>query len=476
MGGTPSSIDLAHSSSASAPASRRRWFNRRGTVELAWVLLVIAIAGALSMARYEDPRRIASSGDSYWYMRQAQVFAGTDLATASARSSFQVCRDINRSAKERRMPRACRNGYPQQGVSPRYIAIFDSRPGYPLFAAPFVKILGVWQGMAVATLIIAVGVGLLTYLAVWLAFGMRLVSVIAAALIYALPTGFWITRMLADGAMLAGCLAVLIGAMLLWRNRYSGVPIALAGFAWTFATKSANGVAMALVLVTASALALLTRFPNRRGALLAGGLGLATLAGWFAVSAALKLPSLNEAIQDYVTTHFIRPDTPEPYTWLWERNLLWWPTRFEHWYVNPLPQIAVIAATLIFVTRTRHLTFLWLGTGLSGLALLAAKPVDSEYERLMLPVWFLVAAAIGYAVVAALPARWSGGGSGAEEATRPVDRPPSPLPDGPDRPGRPAPGADSDAPAARDDQDRGAAPADPDPNPNDRDLSRASTA
>ncbi|MFY1693659.1 hypothetical protein [Plantactinospora sp. WMMB782] len=474
MGGTPNSIDLAHSSSASPPASRRRWFNRRGTVELAWVLLVIAIAGALCMARYEDPRRIASSGDSYWYMRQAQVFAGTDLATASARSSFQVCRDINRSAKERGMAQACRDGYPQQGISPRYIAIFDSRPGYPLFAAPFVKVLGVWQGMVVATLIIAVGVGLLTYLAVWLAFGMRLVGLIATALVYALPTGFWITRMLADGAMLAGCLAVLIGAMLLWRNRYSGLPIALAGFAWTFATKSANGVAMALVLVTASVLALLTRFPNRRGALFAGGLGLATLVGWSAVSSALELPSLTEAIQDYATTHFTRPDTPEPYTWLWERNLQWWPGRFEQWFVEPLPQIAVIAATLIFATRTRHLAFLWLGTGLSGLALMVAKPVDSEYERLMLPVWFLVAAAVGYAVVVALPARWSGGGSGAEAATRPVDRPPSPVSSEPDRPGRPAP--DSGTPAGRGDQDRSAAPADPDPQPTDRDLSRASTA
>ncbi|MEN3611082.1 hypothetical protein AAH979_16180 [Plantactinospora sp. ZYX-F-223] len=408
------------------------------------MLLVLVIASALCMARYEDPRRIASSGDSYWYMRQAQIFAGADPATASAQASFQVCRDINRSAKERRMPRACRNGYPQAGISPRYIAIFDSRPGYPLFAVPFVKILGLWQGMAAATLIIAVGVGLLTYLAVWLAFGIRLVSVIAAAMVYTLPTGFWITRMLADGAMMVGCLAVLIGAMLLWRNRFSGIPIALAGFAWTFSTKSANGVAMALVLLAASLGALLTRFPNRRGALLTGGLGLATLVGWFALSAALKLPSLSEAIQDYATTHYIRPDTPEPYTWLWERNLLWWPGALEHMIVSPLPLIAVIIATLIFVIRTRHLTFLWLGTGLSGLAMLVAKPVDSEVERLMIPVWILVSAALGYAIVAALPAGWSGR-PGTEGAARPVDRPPSPTPSRPDQPGRPAPGAGTEA-------------------------------
>ncbi|MEE6311761.1 hypothetical protein V1634_33535 [Plantactinospora veratri] len=404
---------------------------------------MIAIAGALCMARYEDPRRIASSGDSYWYMRQAQIFAGTDPATASARSSFQVCRDINRSAKDQNMRPVCRNGYPQQGISPRYTAIFDSRPGYPLFATPFVKIFGVWQGMAIATLIIAVGVGLLSYLAVWLAFGIRLVGVAAAALVYLLPTGYWITRMLADGAMLAGCLAVLIGAMLLWRNRFSGLPIALAGFGWTFVTKSANGVAMALVLLAASGCALLTRFPNRRGALFTGGLGLATLLGWFAVSAALKLPSLTEAIQDYATNHFSVPDTPEPYTWLWEKNLEWWPGTLQHMVLSPLPLIAVVLATLIFATRTRHLSFLWLGTGLTGLAMLAAKPVDTEYERLMVPVWFPVAAALGYAIVAALPARWSGRPT-AEGVALPTQRP-APPPAGPAGPGRPV-GDESAAP------------------------------
>ncbi|GIG92886.1 ArnT family glycosyltransferase [Plantactinospora endophytica] len=435
MGGTPNTTNPAHHFPASPPTSRRRWFKRRPLVELTWLLLVVAIAGGLTMARFEDPRRFASSGDSYWYMRQAQIFAGTDPATASKRSSFQVCRDINRSAKDQNMRPLCRNGYPQQGISPRYIAIFDSRPGYPLFAAPFVKVFGVWPGMVLATLIIAVGVGLLTYLAVWLAFGIRLVGVAAAAMVYLLPTGYWMTRMLADGAMLAGCLTVLIGAMLLWRHRFSGLPIAVAGFVWTFLSKSANGVAMALVLVAASIAALATRFPNRRGAVLTGGLGLVTLVGWSAVSKALALPSLTEAIQDYATNHFTNPDHPEPLVWLWEKNLDWWPGTLAHMVLSPLPLIAVLITTLIFATRTRHLTFLWVGAGLTGLTLLAAKPVDEEYDRLMAPVWLAVAAALGYAIVAALPAHWSGRPT--TDGTLPWNGP-SPAPLRPGYAGQPA--------------------------------------
>lgn len=420
----------SRNSTANSPASRRRWFSRRTITKLAWAFLVIAIAAALSLARYEDPRRIASSGDSFWYMRQAQIFAGTDPATASTRASRQVCRDINRSAREQQIDRTCRDGYPQRGVSPRYIAIFGSRPGYPLFAAPFVKILGLWKGMAAATLILAVTAGLLMYLAVWLAFGNRLAGVVAAALIYLLPTGFWMTRMLADGAMLVGCLVVLIGAMLAWRGRLSGIPIAVAGLAWTFLSKSANGVAMALVLLVASIAAVPIRSSNRRGALLTGGLGLAALVGWFALSPALRLPSLNETIQDFATRHFTRPDIPDPYTWLWEQNLAWWPETVERMIVSPLPLISVILATVLLVARTRHVALLWLGTGLTGLVVLAAHPVDAEYERLTIPVWPLVAAAVGYVVVGALPARWTG--APVTDAAGDAEARPAPDPAGPE--------------------------------------------
>ncbi|MFC4020453.1 hypothetical protein ACFOW4_21280 [Micromonospora sp. GCM10011542] len=388
-------------SRSSALAARLRPTKPR-LVELCWVLLVVAISAGLFLVRYEDPRRIAVSGDSYWYMRQAQMFAGVDEPTASARASRQVCRDLNRSAVDRGLRPGCRS-YPQKGISKRYIAIFDSRPGYPLLAAPFVKALGAWRGMVAATMLLAVTTGLLMYLAAWMALRRRLVGILATVLLFLLPTGFWITRMLAEGAMLAGCLGTLIGAMVITRGRtLTGLLIAVPALAWTLAAKSANGVALALVLLVAGLVALLTRGANRRGALVTAALGLVTLSAWFTVSHLLALPSLNETIQDFATRHFRRPDIPDPYSWLFQQNVDFWPGQIRATLIAPLTTVATVTAAAVLIIRARDVALLWIGIGLSGLALLVAHPIDDEAERLLLPVWLPIAASFGYATALAL--------------------------------------------------------------------------
>ncbi|MEH1013202.1 hypothetical protein V6U90_08820 [Micromonospora sp. CPCC 206060] len=404
--GTPTpSPDQGQRFAALSGASRPA---RRPRVELAWLLLVAVLSGGLFLARYDDPRRIAASGDAYWYLRQAQIFAGTDPAAASTRASELVCRDIDRAARRKGSPRYCRDGYPQRGVSPRYIAIFDSRPGYPLFAAPFVKLLGAWRGMMLATMLLGVLVGILAYLAVLLAFGRRSAGVGAAVLIYLLPSGFWITRMLAEGAMLVGCLGVILGVTLLWRGHWRAGPVlTVTALTWLFLAKSANGVALALVLVVVAATALVIRPRNRRVALVTGGVGLLALAGWYAISHLFALPSLNETIQDFATKHFTRPDTADPIGFLVQRNLTFWPAYGRNLISSPLPLVAVGLSALVFVARARPVVVLWTAAGLSGLALVVAHPVATEYDRLMLPMWLPVAAALGYAVAVALSAPWT---------------------------------------------------------------------
>ncbi|MFF0466558.1 hypothetical protein ACFYPX_03820 [Micromonospora zamorensis] len=382
-------------------AARLR-LTRPRLVELCWVLLVVAISAGLFLVRYEDPHRIASSGDSYWYMRQAQMFTGVDERTASARTSKLVCQDINRSAVDQGQRPTCRS-YPQRGVSERYIAIFDSRPGYPLLAAPFVKALGPWRGMMVTTMLLAVAAGLLMYLAVWMALGGRLAGLIATVLLFLLPTGFWMTRMLAEGAVLVGCLGTLIGVMVLMRGRTAaGLLIAVPALGWTLSAKSANGVALALVLLVAGLIALVTRGANRRGALVTAALGLATLSVWFTVSHLLALPSLNETIQDFATRHFKRPDIPDPYGWLLQQNLDFWPGQIRAALIAPLTLLTTVTAAAILMLRARHVALLWIGVGLSGLALLIAHPIGGEAERLLLPVWLPIAASFGYATALAL--------------------------------------------------------------------------
>lgn len=388
----------------SSNGTRSRW---RFAVEAAWVLLVLAIAGGLCLIRYDDPRRIAISGDSYWYMRQAQMFAGVSEPEASAAASRQLCRDLNRSAADRALDDrsivlpACVE-YSMAGISPRYVAIFDNRPAYPLVASVFVSAFGPWTAMMIATMLFALLSAVLAYMAVWLATGLRLAGVIGSALLFALPSGFWMTRMLVEGAMMFGYLAVLIGAMLLWRRRMVGLPLVVVALAWLFATRSASGAAAAISLVGASLLALFFRGRDRRGPLITGGLATVTLAGWFAASAAYGLPGLNETIQDFATRHFRLPDISDPLPWLWRKNLEYWPIEGRRLLDAPWQILAGLLAAVILFRRARHIALLWMILGVTGLMLMLAHPANGEYPRMMIPLWLPIAAAAGYALALAL--------------------------------------------------------------------------
>ena len=375
---------------------------RRGVVEAAWILLVVVIASLLFLARYEDPRRISSSGDSMWYMRQALIFAGKSPDEARIAAARQVCRDINRSQRDQGARPSCTE-YRSTGISPRYVAIFDSRPGYPLFAAPFVAVLGPWTGMVAATMLLAVAAAVLAYLAVWLATGLRLAGVFAGGLLFVLPPGFWMTRLLTESGVVAGYLAVILGGMLAWRGRTRlGLSIVTVALVWLFAVRSASGMAIALTLVGASAVALLTRLPQRRGALMTGGVGLLAVALWQVVSSVLRLPGLNDTIQDFATVHFTRPDISGPIGWLIEKNIAYWPEQLADEIPYPEAAIALLFAVVVLVRVMRSAATLWIFTGLTGVAMLVAHPVASEYDRLMLPLWIPVTCALGYAAALAV--------------------------------------------------------------------------
>jgi hypothetical protein len=380
--------------------------------------VILAISGGLATARHEAPRRVASSGDSFWYMRQADIFAGTAPDKASADAAAQMCRDLNRSEQAQGRPATCKN-YVYKDIADRYRAIFDSRPGFPLVATPLVKLFGAWRGMVLTTMLLAVAAGLLAYVAVWLALGSRRAGIAATVLFYLLPTGYWVTRMLAEGAMIVGYLGVLIGATLLWRGRRVGLPIVAVAMIWTIVMKPASGVALAAVLVAACAATLLLRIrrrgtsapaagPRWQGVLAAGGVGLVGLAAWFVVSKTLNLPSLNETIQDYATHHFkFPPDVAHPLPWLLGKNLAFWPKWVGEQLVSPLPVIAFVIAAIVLILRARHTAPLWIAVGLSGVLIMVVHPVSSEYDRLMIPMWLPVAAAFGYLIAVVLPERWT---------------------------------------------------------------------
>ncbi|WP_436526315.1 hypothetical protein [Actinoplanes sp. HUAS TT8] len=374
--------------------------SRRWLVEGGCVALVVLIAGLLFAVRYQDPRRVAS-GDSFWYMRQALIFTGVDHTSATTEAARLMCRDMNRSLRAERQKTTC-TAYPTGAIKPRYREIFASRPGFPLFGAPFVAVLGVWDGMVAATLVLALLAAALAYLAVWMATGRRRAGLLAAAMLFVLPSGFAMTRMLVESGVIAGYLAVLIGAMLILRGRVRpGVPIIVVALLWLFAVRSASGMAMSLVLIAGGPAALVARGGRRNPALLAGLGGLAVVA-WTVVSVVLKLPGFNETVQDLATVHYTLPDVPHPVSWLLERNRHFWPDHVRAELVKPYKIALAVFVLLVFWRRMRPVAVLWIATGLTGVLMVLVHPLNSEYDRLIVPFWIPVAAVLGLASALAL--------------------------------------------------------------------------
>jgi hypothetical protein len=327
-----------------------------------------------------------------------------ERSAALTQASDLMCKDANRTARILGAKRPCNGGQWNRNVRPRYIPIFDSRPGYPLVAAPFVKVLGVWRGMVIATLMIGVAVGVLAYVGVRLTFGSRLAGLAAPVLIYVLPSGFWISRLMADGMMLAGYLAAIVGLTVYWRHgRWQGFPLVVMAGIWTYAAKPANGTILAGGLLLVGGGALLLRHRRRLASILTTGLGFTLLLGWFAISARLRLPGLSETIQDDATGHFTRPDVADPFGFVVSKNLELWQRFGENTLVSPWP-VLLLAFSLVVLVRAGHLGWVWSAIGLTSVIVVAVHPVLSEFERLIAPIWLPITAGISYSVAVTLRA------------------------------------------------------------------------
>jgi hypothetical protein len=368
---------------------------RAAWVTTAWILVTLVCAGGLMAYRYQRPARIEASGDSYWYMRQALILTGKSEPEATRISAELICADVNRVARAQEQAPTCFS-YDVSWVPSRYVAIFTSRPGYPMFAAGFVAALGAWHGMLAATVVLCLIAVVLAFLAVYLATGYRLAGFVAGPGLIALPSGFWMTRMLTEGGLMAGYLAVIIGALLTWRGRYRLGPAVLAlALVWLFAVKSASGLVAAAVVIGAGLIGLIGTRGRRRGPLLAGAVGLVMAALWTVFATLTHQPGLNDTIQDYAAHHFLKPDIPDPYGWLYRMNLAYWPGQWHALLTAPTPMIEFLVASALLIGRLRREAALFVLIGLAGLAMQVAHPYPSQWGRMNFSLWLTVAAAVG---------------------------------------------------------------------------------
>ncbi len=343
---------------------------------LAAVFLVVG----LSLLRWLAPG-IHAYPDTTWYVRTALLMRGWDQADADQEAAFVRCSYWVQPALSFAGQAECVQDTGELlHAPPRYEAIFAARPGYPIILAPLSAMLG-RQGFIVATLMVAVLDGILIMTVVRLLGGSSAEQLVAGGAFLLLPSGFWSTRLLSDGTMLAGLLATLCGAILIQRGtQRAGAALILVGLGAVFVTKSANLVGLALALLASgAAIAWVSRGPAKRNGYLLAGLSGASLLLAAASGILLGWPGLATSVQDVLTDH--------------------------QWLHSPVLVLGSLGALAWLAFRLRSASIPLLFAGLSGIPLLVVHPVMIEWDRLLVPIWVPVAVAIGLALPAFVAAR-----------------------------------------------------------------------
>jgi hypothetical protein len=363
---------------------------RQSLVDAALGLLVVLVGAAAFVVRFEQPERRAS-GDTYYYVSQAEEFAGVPTSTATDAAKRLMCRDYRNLLNITGGSDPSCSEYPVI-TTPRYTAIFASRPLWPLLLSAPVSLLGVVRGVIVVSLLGAMLAALAVYL-VLRALGSSPEASGAAGVVFTLlPTGYWSDKLLPEGAVLATLVVAVYAGARLVQGRGHLVPL-VACLVALYAFKPANGMALAVALLAAAAVLLALR-RGRRQALALGAVGIAGIAGWLAVSKLLGLPSFEETLQDLATVHFSRPDTPRPYGVLWDLNRSLWLRHIPGFLGVPWPYPIVLPCAAVVLYALRRAGLVVAAVALAGTLIVLAHPLLTQYDRLVSSVWLVVVATV----------------------------------------------------------------------------------
>jgi hypothetical protein len=388
-----------------------RWSNRGAGSDprkriIAGALLIAALFTVIQAIDY---RQDVPSNDTYQYARQTLRILGDDQAQAVHGAVVMFCQDSGNSAARSATldygagttASAYASGYAaclktyKNGLtpsSPRYIAIFTSRPGYPLLSAPFAAAFGLRFGLWITAMLCTLLAGFLVLMLLRAAGCSAPAALGGQALYLAAPTGYWGSRMLTDGPSLATTMLTLLGAWYLVRRRHRlGSAVLAAGFVTGFLVRYSSQQMVALFLALGALVCLkwVSAARHRGVVLLAAICGGAFVLSEL-VSTALGWPGMSESLQDTFTRHFIRPDVSNPVGRLVSLNL-----RFWGYYPVSEPTALLVGAGLIavavaLVRRDPVYGVLVIAVSVTGVGTVAAHPLVSQADRLMVPVWLLL--------------------------------------------------------------------------------------
>ncbi|MEV0091519.1 hypothetical protein [Streptomyces sp. NPDC050738] len=368
-----------------------------------WLLLPLIVCGVYVLLQFAAGSSWTLYPDSYRYARSAEQHLGASRAEAhrTALAAYCASRADAAAATHRLDPLA--TGQPSTGSASacvarwadapdittgdsRYQAIFSSRPGYPLLAAPFIAAFGVLDGMRVLGVVLALA-GSLLVLGVLRSAGLPPPAAVLGQIAFLVtPLGWWSLQALSEGLVTVCVLGVIWGGLLLMNKRpLPGVLL----FAGSLAACTVTRYSTALVLAALiAATAFITWCVRRsRGALLltaVAGAGAAVVALTMRL---LDLPSTQVTLQDTFTRHFRSPKVPDPWSRLADLGLTYW----RHWLAEQtaMPFFLVLTAAAIWALWRygRGLTPLACAAFLTGVSQITAHPLAQEADRLGVLMW-----------------------------------------------------------------------------------------
>ena len=370
----------------------------------------LLIAALFTVIQAVDYRQNVPSNDTYQYAKQTLRFLGDSPSTAVHDSVVMYCQDSGNAAETadsldnatnpshstytsayQGCLQTYRNGLTPS--SPRYLAIFTSRPGYPLLAAPIAAVFGLRFGLWAAAMLCTLLGGFLVLLLLRSLGCSRLVALGGEALLLASPTGYWGSRMLTDGPSLTTVLLTLVGAVWLVQHRRTrtGVLLLCAGFVTGFVIRYSSEQLVAL-MVTLAALVCLWWVPSSRHRDMKL-LALVSGAGFVvseALSSLLGWPGFSVSLQDTFTKHFARPDVPDPVSKLIRLDIHYWGYFPVSEPTALLLVVGLVTLAVLLIRRDRVYGILVVALSLTGVGAVVAHPIASQADRLMMPVWLLL--------------------------------------------------------------------------------------
>lgn len=315
-----------------------------------------------------------------------------------ARRVVEECRREQWRWVSKRLRAGQTSGHTVPFMPPRFMRIFEARPGYPVFLVPFVTVLGVQWGLWASSVLVTVAGGVLAFLVLRTLRAPTVAALTGQALFYVLPCGTTAMRPMTEGLLLALTLAALWGCALALEGRArAGTWLVGGALAALFAVKHAQALFLGVCLAGACAVLGVRRGglrqPLRRlarplrevGVVAACGVAVTLLS-----ARVLGYPSESESLQDLLTAHFSRRDRAHPWPEFLDLEVNFWVEWLRRALWQPFLLAALVAAAWGALRQRPAFGVFLVAAALTGVLNQAGHPDINIYgDRLIVLVWVL---------------------------------------------------------------------------------------